>query len=350
MGTARYYDGESAQSQTVNLKIAGGNLLILAEGAGEQLDSWPLKDLRLDPRMPTVPVLMCKHEAEARLELTDTEILESLRELNSSLKKKSMSKKKLGILVSLFVSVLIFIYFGVQLFSAQIARRIPFPIEQKLAKKVNIEKQFDSCVLSLEQTAALDKLVASVYPALPGDSDFSINVQVSREKIANAFTLPGGYILLTQGLLSQAESPEEIAGVLAHELGHVQHRHLLQKIIRGSIMVSLVNFISLGPSGMLLIDPGTAAQLLLLKFDRSMEEEADQAALLRLEEQRIDLKGFQDFFKRSHPELPSGLGFLSTHPGSRERMELIEKNILSEMEAREILTPEEFQALKSVCL
>lgn len=349
MSTAKFFDGQSAQSQKVILRIESKNLLILSETSGEQLDSWPIKDLRLDPRIPTVSVLMCKYEPDARIELIDHQILESLKKHNSLLHKKTLSRRKLGILVVLFIFILIAVFFGVQFFSAQLAHRIPFSIEQKLAKKLEIEKEFGLCPLSPVQSTVLDKLVSSVYPALPQDSEFSIKVQVYREKVANAFTLPGGNILFTEELLNQADSPEEIVGVLAHELGHVEHRHILQSIIRSTLLVTFVNFISYGPAGMILIDPGTAAQLLLLKYSRGMEEEADQSSLLRLHHQHIDLRGYQKFFTRENLQTSDALGFLSTHPASPERARLIEKNILPNQITTPVLSAEEFQILKGIC-
>jgi hypothetical protein len=100
----------------------------------------------------------------------------------------------------------------------------------------------------------------------------------------NAFAAPGGVVVVHTALMRQARSAEEVAGVLAHEIAHVELRHSLQQIVRSAglqvIAAALFgDYTALGR---------WAAQLGALKFSRDAEREADQRALERLAEARID--------------------------------------------------------------
>jgi len=140
----------------------------------------------------------------------------------------------------------------------------------------------------------------------------------------NAFALPGGYIFVNYGLIEKAETPEEVAGVLAHEIQHVLKRHGLKNVV-GRAGIGLILGLLLGDLeglGGLII--GASSELAALSFSREQEEEADALGLDLLYAAQIDPSGLPSFFEKLAAEqeskgaaLPS---FLSTHPDTTERI------------------------------
>ena len=137
----------------------------------------------------------------------------------------------------------------------------------------------------------------------------------------NAFAAPGGVVVVNSGLLKQAGSAEEVAGVLAHEIAHVELRHSLRQIVRSAglrvIFGALAgDYDALG---------GWAAQLGELKFSRDAEREADRRGLERLAEARVDPAGMLRFFETLEKAEAGGKAgqlpaLLSTHPATAERI------------------------------
>ncbi|MBI2571731.1 MAG: M48 family metallopeptidase [Candidatus Schekmanbacteria bacterium] len=181
-----------------------------------------------------------------------------------------------------------------------------------------------------EVTAAVETVVSRLKGALEPPRD-DIAVHVLRDDEVNAFALPGGQIVLNTALVASCERPEELAGVLAHEMQHILLRHSLQSIaekMKWSILLSLVigDFDSVQAAIL-----GGAAGLARLGHSRDMEREADRQGLLLLHRANIDPEGMVDFFARlgaaNRPESSALLSFASTHPGDEERVSYLQAEI-----------------------
>jgi beta-barrel assembly-enhancing protease len=159
----------------------------------------------------------------------------------------------------------------------------------------------------------LDRLRAS------GEYGSPFKLHVAQSKIANAFALPGRHIVLLSGLVKQAKSPEEVAGVLAHEMGHGIERDPEALFVRGGGMQVLIEFLT-GQSGSQ--TPLTAGALLLqLRYSREAEHAADSHAIEILRNAKISSQPTAGFFLRDQAKSSEGgvLSYLSTHPSSKSR-------------------------------
>jgi predicted Zn-dependent protease len=151
-----------------------------------------------------------------------------------------------------------------------------------------------------------------------GPTPFAFQLMVVDDPVVNAFALPGGYIVVNSGLLSKADSGEEVAGVLAHELSHVTERHSTRRLA-GRLGVSAVFALLLGQ-----VDLGwpafTVAELAGLRYDRGHESDADERGQELLKRAGISPLGMATFFERlsDAPYLPM---LLSTHPDPGGRAE-----------------------------
>lgn len=169
----------------------------------------------------------------------------------------------------------------------------------------------------------VDKLVAAA-----DDPRYKFDVKVIRDEQINAFAAPGGKVVVFTGLLDAAETPEEVAGVLAHEIQHVLRRHSLKGIAQ-RLKWTLVVAICIGDVGsMQEAILAKAPALMELSFGRSMEREADQRGFALLKKADIDPAGLRTFFKRLQEEkgdIPGVLKMLSTHPMHEERVEYLDQ-------------------------
>ena len=175
-------------------------------------------------------------------------------------------------------------------------------------------------------TGPVQEIVDRLLAAEP-NQPYEFNVRVLRDPAINAMAAPGGEVIVFTGLLEAAEQPEEVAGVLAHEIQHVLHRHSLKGLahrLKWAIAISLVvGDVSSVQEAIL----AKAPLLLELSFGRDMERQADTDGVALLQRAKIDPRGLKTFFERLQKEqgdLPGVLKFISTHPLHEERIDYID--------------------------
>ena len=196
---------------------------------------------------------------------------------------------------------------------------IPVEHEAKLGE-VLFAKQKAS--LKLVEGPAL-AMVRDIGGKLTQDSRYKYQFYIAEDKEVNAFAMPGGFVVVHTGLLKLAKSAEEVAGVLAHEVQHVEKRHSLRGISQSLGLAAATSLLlgdMRGPASM-------GSELLQLKFSRNHESEADQEGLKALVAAKINPTGMRDFFARMAAQSDINLGFLATHPASDERTANIDRAI-----------------------
>ena len=177
-------------------------------------------------------------------------------------------------------------------------------------------------------------------------------VIISDWSLMNAFAVPGSQIVMTKGLIDKAESPDEVAGVLAHEMGHGIELHPETGIIRAVGMAAALEFMMGGTGGSL---ANIGLVLAQLSYTRVAEHEADLQAVTLLRKAQISPKGFGNFFKRVEAiegedkdgNVLKNFDLLRTHPPTAERAELVLKQ--PAYPSTPALDDDSWQALKRVC-
>jgi len=209
--------------------------------------------------------------------------------------------------------------------------------EKKLGKKVVLEirKEADF-VRDLNIQTFVEKMGYAIVDQV-GPTPFEFRFYVINAVEPNAFAIPGGYIFVTTGLIVLAESEQEVAGVISHEIAHVTHRHISQMIEKSkrlniASLVAMIAAIAAGRGGAG-SQAGAAmasamAGALALKYTREMESDADQTGLRYLIKAGYDPNGIINFLNRiqryslaTMPNIPS---YLLTHPGTESRISLLE--------------------------
>lgn len=223
-----------------------------------------------------------------------------------------------------------------------LARAIPWSWEKRLSRAFDLDFSTQECKYTPQAHQLLQRLVKRIYPVGSEDSLFSIDVRIVKDSTVNAYAALGGKITINSGLLKQAESPEEVAGVLAHEVEHVHHRHIMEGTIAHLLTVEGINTIFGGYSS-----AGEWTNYFLnMNFTRSQEAQADEEGLKRLQTAQIDNQGFKHFFERME-QLQSVPAFLSDHSSNSARSEMAGK--FDNHDAKPIMTADEWKILKNYC-
>lgn len=340
----KYFDGKTAKSQSVELIINGPYLVLLDnEDSKNEIARWLISDIKLDEAFPSHAVLFSRMDPEARLEVNNLKQLKALR-----LKQPRIWGARLGWeLLLLLIALPLAAWALVTTSSASavwLAKRIPIQWERKLLGTSPIP----ICVTTPEQRVALDKLLRSVYPLQSDENPIPILIGVADEAEANAFAFPGGRIVLLRGLVREAESAAELAGVIAHEIEHIQARHILAGLLRAATLSLVGIWLSGDASGILAVTPELMLKLTSLRFSREMELEADAGALKRLQEARLEKNGLVIFLERMAKKSASRNSYLSTHPNWQERIQRIQAGGRA-AENSQPLSELEFKQIKSIC-
>ncbi len=194
---------------------------------------------------------------------------------------------------------------------------LPVEMERRLGEMMRVEFRGQP---GAEQRR-LQRLVDELVEGLPEPPPFSLKVHVSKADHINAVALPGGNIVVFSGLLKEVPNDEALVFVLAHEIGHFQHRDHLRAMGRG-LLLALVSLTLLGQSDMSNNIIGGTINLALLTHSREQESAADRFALDLLQRRYGRTNGAEAFFKvlLAKENMPRFASYFSTHPHPGKRL------------------------------
>ena len=206
------------------------------------------------------------------------------------------------------------------LLSRAVALRIPIEHERALGAELDFVLTLDRC-----ENRAAEQALRELVGKLAGTAKYE--VRIVSMSAPNAFALPGGVVLVTEGLLQQAGSVDEIAGVLAHEVEHIEQRHVLAGALRDVLLTAMWAITFGDYSGLLVVDPSTAYRIANLEFTREDEASADAGAIARLHRAGASHRGLLRFFQRVKEAHGSSEGpaWLSSHPSTAARIRALEE-------------------------
>jgi Zn-dependent protease with chaperone function len=326
-----YLDGRTAEAVDVEVTIERENLRIELPGA---LPSrWSYRSVRLTQGV---------HPGEhVRLELVDTQeavvipdraFLDSVRRLapGAALTRaarhavptspeRDSGRPRVHLWVAGTVgAVLVGYFWALPALAGLLADRVPVEWERDLGDAVADElapadEVCDDPVL----LDAVEGIVARLAGGLP-DSRYDFRVSVADDSLVNAFAAPGGRIVVMRGLIDSSSTAEELAGVLAHEMQHVQLRHGTRALLRTLPLQAALSVVGGGGDG----TAALVGTLGALRYARSDEAEADREGMRLLLSAGIDPEGMIAFFDTLQAKAGStspALTYFSTHPATEER-------------------------------
>ena len=382
----RYSDGRSAGSRVIQLRLGARGVEIKLPG-NEPVLTWPYDRLKTSvplSRNVNEVLLSLPDQPGATLFVPKRSFVQDLVVRAPHLTARSERWKYTKPLLALFAAV-VGIGVLIQLLDLSparaIARALPKDTRVALGKQVlaSITKDHKVCSTPAGD-AALARMVERLSRAEGGKHQF--RVQVVDWRLVNAFAVPGEQIILTRGLLTQAGSPDEVAGVLAHEMGHGIETHPETGFVRAVGISLALEILFTGSSAGTIANTG--AFIAQLSYTRAAEREADTRGLELLRNAGISAKPLAVFFDRisgRKPTTPAAgpanpgdakkdetkkdeakkvepkgknnrrgptlFDILSTHPPSVERAEMIRK--MGDYPATPSLSDEDWKALREIC-
>lgn len=211
------------------------------------------------------------------------------------------------------------LWFGSDLLVELAVSRIPVEWEQKLGESAYRDfLAHQEVVKEGPAVTALGEMTQRLTEQIP-NNPYKFEVTVVKSDVINAFALPGGHVVVFTGLMKKAESGEEVAGVMSHELNHVLQRHGLERIVKSLGLMTVVTIVLGDQQGLVGMMKQLSVELLTLKFGREQETEADVTGLQLLQRAKIDPSGMIKFFERLSEKDEGRMEWLSTHPMSTAR-------------------------------
>ena len=316
----RYLDGTTATSHAVRIAFSDDALSITDLG-GRLLATWPVASLRvIDENQQNGSMIFGFTDAEgARLVLYPSDqrraLLASKASLSSWRWHRGLGElRTVAIWSGIMIAIAIAGYFGWRPLAGVIAAAVPWAWEERLGEtyRTVFTESMKTCTGS-DGAAALQALVERLTPdTLEGSP---ITVDVVREGQPNALALPGNHILVFDGLILEAETPEMLAGVIAHEIAHLDLDHPTRRIVEqmglGIIITAAFGGSDVGNAGLVLAS---------LSYSRDAESEADDRAIQILDDAGIRSDGLALFFRKIEADMPFEIpDWLSTHPDLANR-------------------------------
>lgn len=194
----------------------------------------------------------------------------------------------------------------------------------------DITSQKEVVELPKEQMKHLRRIFSRLVDVSSRKNELEYKLSVVKDDTINAFALPGGYVFINTGLLAFAQNDGEIAGVLAHEIAHIDRRHGMQAVGRAIGLSLLLQLVINNKDNQEQIRKigGIAINLAQLGYSRENEYEADRFAVTFMTQAGFSKQDLANFFQRLEAKSggsgPDFLQFLSTHPPTGERIKRIE--------------------------
>jgi predicted Zn-dependent protease len=225
-----------------------------------------------------------------------------------------------------FVLVL---WFGSDLMVEWAVKRVPVEWEVQVGAAAYRQMLSGQTVLKEGAAVAAVQEMTGRLTSRISDNPYKFDVSVVQSDVVNAFALPGGYVVVFTGLIKKAESAEEVAGVLGHEISHVLERHGMERIIKQLGLAAVITILLGDQRGLVGLAQQLGMELVTLKFSREQETEADLSGLQLLYNAHIAPDGMITFFNRLSEQDKHGIELFSTHPMRAARAERLKKEMAS---------------------
>ncbi len=350
-GPVVYFDGTSNRRRPVTLAFA--DRLGLRE-SGAIVAEWAYADIRrVDSPAGTLRLSCLAAPALARLEIRDAtvaaELISRCGELDANLPGRHGVAAIVAWSLAAAVSIVAVVLFGVPLAADRLTPFVPQALERRLGDAADGQVKalfgartcnepagqaaFTKLVTTLRDTAGLDPSVQSAVLATP---------------IPNAFALPGGKLYLFSGLLAKAQDPDEIAGILAHEMGHLKHRDNMRNLIRtgGTSFLMGLLFGDITGAGALIF---ASRSLMTASYSREAEQNADAFSIEVMHHLGRSPKPMgQLLFRVTGKEGDRSLSILASHPLTEDRLQRMSDEDRPPS-GPPLLTEAEWTSLKAIC-
>jgi predicted Zn-dependent protease len=323
-----YFDGQSAQRHRVTVRpVTDGLHITLDDGTAF---SWPYSEVRQAQGVYRGQQVRLERSATPEaLVISDPDFLTALTQSASGSGRRFrrplrasawVTQTLLAGTAAILVTGTLYLW-GIPTLADHVAARVPARWEAHLGQTVveEITRQTEQCG-DPRLAAALGEITATLTRTWT-PSPYTFHVTVVDVPVINALAAPGGYIVVYRGLLEKTQAPEELAGVLAHEMQHVLHRDATKALVREMSVQALLTVATGGAGAM---TPLQAAGILArLRYSREAEAAADRDGMKMMEAAHLDPQGMIHIYetlKKEGGQAPRAVAYLSTHPDIDSRI------------------------------
>lgn len=352
---AFYLDGKTAERRSATIRLGRAGLEATIEGGATI--RWPYEEIRQTQGYHAGEPIRLERGGDIPevLVVPDAAFIASLKATaaEGTTRFRRTGRHWIGIVVGAAVGAIVLGFalyrWGIPAAAELIAERVPVSWEDRLGAAVvdRLAPPERRCRGAAGQQA-LERLLSRLTAAAP--SPYHFRIVVVDEKSVNAFAAPGGHVVVLHGLIDRARTPEELAGVLAHEIQHVLRRHATRAIVQRASTALLVTAAFGDVSGLIAFAAETATTL---AYSRAYEEEADAEGLRLLHAAGVDPRGMIGFFETMLAEevrVPKAVRYLTTHPSAEDRLARLRQLApAGGAPPTPVLTDEQWSALRSVC-
>jgi len=360
-GTGIFFDGVSSARRPALVELAADGLLVRDAQERAMLARWPYNELDQLASPPGVLRLGRARAARlARLEVRDPALIAAIDEASVPVDRSGASERRNRLKVVVWsciatVSLLLAAVFGVPALADRIAPLIPLRAERWLGEAVDTQarRMLDKSDASRpfecddpEGRTALARLMGKLEAAaaLP----IPLDAKVVRRSEPNAVALPGGHIYVFEGLIGKSEAPDELAGVIAHEIGHVANRDGTRSILQSAGLSFLFGMLLGDFVGGGAVVVGARA-VLQSSYSRDAEAAADRYGVDLMRRAGGNPRALGAILDRIAGAIHPGMEILSDHPDTKARIAVINSLAPAGEPARPLLEGDEWRALKRIC-
>ena len=327
--SARYYDGRTSGATAVRLSFGRCGLVTLTGAA--QSATYKLEELDISTRIGNTPRLIGLPDG-GKCEVSDNDAIDRL------LRKQAINRGgwlhaleshylfvMLAIVVTLVSTTMTFKY-GLPWLAERSARALPQSVDRSLGKgtlDILDRSLFSPTTLEPAIQARLSRRFAEMITTLPAGRDYRLLFRAGNRIGANALALPSGTIVMTDELVTASENDDELVAILAHEIGHLEHRHSIRMAMQSSAVALVIAAFSgdVVSSSSLLVALPTV--LIHSSYSQEFESEADDFAWHYLVDNSIPTGSFASILTRIGADGGDSVvsRYLSSHPGTQARIQ-----------------------------
>jgi Zn-dependent protease with chaperone function len=361
-GSGIFFDGNSSTRQEVVVELTPLALIIRKAG-GQTLAQWPYSEIEQVVSPDKVLRLAHGRASLARLEVRDPAFAATIDEAAARVDRtgavqRRMSMKMAALVVVAVISIATMALVALPALATRLTPLLPYGIERKLGEAVDAQLRATlgsgSANLPLDcgegdrekaGRAALAALIGKLEPAsaLP----MPLRIGVLRRKEANAVALPGGQIYVFKGLIDKAETPDELAGVIAHEIGHVARRDGVKSVLETAGLSFLfgILFGDFVGGGAIVVAARTVLQS---SYSREAEASSDAFAVALMNRAGGNAEALGSLLTRIDDLHGAGPAILRDHPVTANRVAAI-RSLAKPASAGPLLDRAQWAALKNIC-
>ncbi|MEO7935136.1 MAG: M48 family metallopeptidase [Dokdonella sp.] len=329
---ASYFDGQTSRLHEVEVeRVDAGNIRVLGNGIER---NEPIAGLRISPRLARIARTI-EFADGARILASDHALLDTWFPAGDRLQRivyrleRHAQAVAASIVVCLAMGVVTFVW-GVPWLSDRIAAQVPASVETRLGEEVlgQLDRLFGFHPTTVEaaRQSDLSKRFALLAANLPGSDSYRLEFRDAPGIGPNALAIPGGVIVVTDQLVGLLDDDREFDAVVAHEIGHQQHRHALRQTLRSSFVLVIAALFTGDVSSASTIVIGVPTFLLQNHYSRGFEEEADAFAFDTLTAHNTSPAWFAQAMRKlddhydARKDQQGGNAYLSSHPSSAARI------------------------------